>query len=205
MTSKTRQKETARCFSAFFHFQVDSKFLTIAITTHRLYYVYNDQEIGTMNQKPIAPPSEPTPSTMANIIPLDSPLRTTSIHPLLPDIRVPGPKEPQDESDQEAEEQNQKSLKPHHYHPMTCAPIPLEKDTEEKQQLDALRQEYQSPDDALKEQEQVAREAKRRIEAATKKREEVQRAMDKKVKERNTEMKVLSKYQEVKASDILPS
>lgn len=205
VTSKIRQNETARCSSAFFHFQIDSKFLTIAITTHRLYYIYNDQEIRTMNQQPIAPPSEPTPSTMANIIPLDSPLRTTPIHQLLPDIQVPGPKESQDKNDQEAEEHNKNPLKPHHYHPMTCAPIPLEKDTEEKQQLDALRREYQSPEDALKEQEQVAREAKRRIEAATKKREEVQRAMDKKVKERNTEMKVLSKYQEVKASDILPS
>ena len=142
---------------------------------------------------------------MANIIPLDSPLRTTPIHPLLPDIRVPGSKKPQDKDNQETKEQNEKPLKPHHHHPMTCAPIPLDNDTEEKQQLDALRREYPSPEDALKEQEQVTREAKRRIEAATKKHEEVQKAMDKKVKERNTEMKVLSKYQEVKASDILPS
>jgi hypothetical protein len=43
---------------------------------------------------------------------------------------------------------------------------------------------------------------KEKIEAAKRKREEVQKSMDKKVKERDTEMKVVSKFQETKASDI---
>lgn len=43
---------------------------------------------------------------------------------------------------------------------------------------------------------------KQRMEEATRKRNEVQKALDKKVKERDTELKVLSKYQEVKASEL---
>lgn len=70
-------------------------------------------------------------------------------------------------------------------------------------ELERLRQEYPSRAAALRAQEQAAKEAREKIETAERKREQVQKAIDKKVKEWNTELKVLSKYQEVKASDIL--
>ncbi|KAE8383630.1 hypothetical protein BDV26DRAFT_93695 [Aspergillus bertholletiae] len=137
-----------------------------------------------MNQEPLSPPSEPTPFPTVNPVPLGSPQRTTPIHPLLPEVRVPGEPFP-----------------PHKYHPVTCTQINV--DSEDiRAQLEQLRQEYTSPDAALKAQEQAAREVKQKMEDAERKREDVQKAMDKKIKERNTEMKVLSKYQEVKASDI---
>ncbi|KAE8146419.1 hypothetical protein BDV25DRAFT_143708 [Aspergillus avenaceus] len=135
-----------------------------------------------MDQAPLSPPSEPTISPTVIPVPLDSPLRTTPIHPLLPEIRVPG--EP---------------LPSHKYDPVNCTPIEYEK---ARTQLEQLRQEYPSPEEALKAQEQVAREVKQKMGDAERKREDVQKAMDKKIKERNTEMKVLSKYQEVKVSDI---
>jgi hypothetical protein len=119
---------------------------------------------------------------MTNPIPLDSPLRTTPIHPLLPEVRVPG--EP---------------LPSHRYHPVTCTPIESEAIGA---RIEQLSQEFPSREAALKAQEQAAKEVKQKLEDAERKREDVQKAMDKKIKERNTEMKVLSKYQEVKASDI---
>ncbi|RHZ58118.1 hypothetical protein CDV55_105840 [Aspergillus turcosus] len=142
-----------------------------------------------MNQQPLSPPAEPDQISTTNLpsnapVPLDSPLRTTPIHPSLPDIRVPS-----------------SPLKPHQYDPVTCTPIDLEAEPI-RSQLDHLRAEHPSSSAALKAQEQVAKEAKRKIEEAEKKREEVQKAMDKKVKERNTEMKVLSKYQKVRGLDI---
>ncbi|PWY72414.1 hypothetical protein BO70DRAFT_118530 [Aspergillus heteromorphus CBS 117.55] len=133
------------------------------------------------HQLPLSPPSEPIPSPTALPVPLDSLLRTKPIHDLLSEIRVPG------------------ELPPHKYHPVTCVPIG---EDDVRAQIDQLRQEFSSPEAALKEQEQVAKEVKQKLEDAEKKREEVQKAMDKKIKERNTEMKVLSKYQEVKASGI---
>ncbi|KAI9931876.1 hypothetical protein ASPWEDRAFT_169285 [Aspergillus wentii DTO 134E9] len=144
------------------------------------------------HQLPLSPPSEPTPapaapSTKDLPVPLDSPIRTTPIHSTLPDLRVPND-----------------PLPPHKYHPVTC--VPIDSSTPEiSTHLEQLREEYPSPEAALKAQEDVAKEVKQKMEDAEKKREEVQRAMDKKVKERNTEMKVLSKFQEVKASDIIPS
>ncbi|EYE90393.1 uncharacterized protein EURHEDRAFT_467239 [Aspergillus ruber CBS 135680] len=157
----------------------------------------------------------------ANIIPLDSPLRITPIHPLLPDIRVPGrPADTEAQSNGSSKDQPnneiEKPLQSHHYNPLTCAPFPFSNaslnqlpniETQEEKELADLREEHPTPEAALRAQEATAREAKRRIEETVKKREEVQRAMDKKVKERDTEMKVLEKYQEVKvkASDILPS
>ncbi|OOF97421.1 hypothetical protein ASPCADRAFT_206251 [Aspergillus carbonarius ITEM 5010] len=127
-------------------------------------------------QLPLSPPSEPTPSPTAKPVPLDSPVRTTPIHELLPEIRVPG--EP---------------LPPYKYHPVTCIPIDKE---EVRFQIEKLRQEFPSSEAALKAQEQAARELKQKLQDAEKKREDVQKAMDKKIKERNTEMKVLSKFQD---------
>ncbi|RAL10002.1 uncharacterized protein BO97DRAFT_407319 [Aspergillus homomorphus CBS 101889] len=133
-------------------------------------------------QLPLSPPSElALSSPTAKLVPLDAPVRTTPIHELLSSIRVPGG-----------------PLQPYQYDPVTCAPIEAD---DVRAQLEQLRQEYPSPETALKEQEQVAKEIKQKMEEAEKKREEVQKAMDKKIKERNTEMKVLSKYQKVKASD----
>lgn len=135
-----------------------------------------------MDQPPLSPPSEPTSSPPANPIALDSPLRTTPIHALLPEVRVP--REP---------------LPSYRYNPVTCAPLEGE---DVRAQIEQLRQEFTSPDEIAKVQEQVAKEVKQKMEDAERKREEVQKAMDKKIKERNTEMKVLSKYQNVKPSDI---
>ncbi|OQD75075.1 hypothetical protein PENDEC_c008G04372 [Penicillium decumbens] len=124
-----------------------------------------------------SPPSESAPA-----IPLQSSIRTNPIHPDLTEIRVPG--EP---------------LPAYFYHPVTCQPIEEQDFCDE---LKKLRQDFPSKESALRAQEQAAKEAKKILEEAEKKREQVQRAMDKKTKERDTEMKVLSKYQEVKASDI---
>jgi hypothetical protein len=113
---------------------------------------------------------------------LDSSIRTTPIHPDLAEIKVPeGP------------------LPTYHYDPVTCEPI---KFLDYQTMLKQLEQDYKSKEAALHAQEQIARQAKEKIETAQRKREDVQRAMDKKVKERDTEMKVVSKFQEVKASDI---
>ncbi|KAJ5803294.1 uncharacterized protein N7503_005744 [Penicillium pulvis] len=122
------------------------------------------------------------PSESASAVPLDSSLRTTPIHPDLPEIQVPG--EP---------------LPVYRYHPITCQPI-VEQDVQAE--LDQLRQDFPTRETALRAQEQAAKEVKRKIEEAEKKREQVQRAMDKKIKERDTELKVVSKYHHVKASDI---
>lgn len=151
------------------------------------------------------------------IVPLDAPLRTTPIHPLLPDIRVPGqnPSEPSRDS-----HDDNTVLKTYHYNPTTCLPLqihhrpssqPDSGDSEEPDDVSAelgnLRKTHPTRASALQAQTQAAHDAAQRISELTRRREEVQRAMDKKVKERNTEMKVLEKYQEVKvrASDILPS
>lgn len=131
-----------------------------------------------MDRSPLSPPSESTPSPSTKPVPLDSTIRTTPIHSLLPDVRVPS--EP---------------LPLYKYHAVTCAPIDPE---EHRAQLEELRREYPTPEAALKAQEEAAREVKQRMEEAERKREDVQKAMDKKIKERNTELKVLSKYQEVK-------
>lgn len=132
-------------------------------------------------QAPLSPPAEPN-SPQPQPVSLDSPTRTTPIHSLLPDIRVPG--EP---------------LPPHRYHPVTCIPIDA---VEVRAQLQQLRKEYPSATAALKAQEEAAKEVKQRLEDAERKRDEVQKALDKKIKERDTELKVLSKYQEVKASEL---
>lgn len=125
-------------------------------------------------------PSPPSESVSA--VPLNSSIRTTAIHPDLPEVQVPG--EP---------------LPVYRYNPITCQSID-EQDVHAE--LERLRQEFPSKETALRAQEQAAKEARRRIEEAEKKKEQVQKAIDKKIKERDTEMKVLSKYQEVKASDI---
>jgi hypothetical protein len=108
-------------------------------------------------------------------------MRTTAIHPHLPEIRVPG--EP---------------LPSYRYNPVTCLPLDP---AEIKPQLQRLRKEYPSTTAVLKAQEEAVKEIQRRMEDAERKRSEVQRALDKKIKERDTELKVLSKYQEVKASE----
>jgi hypothetical protein len=122
------------------------------------------------------------PSETVSAVPLDSPIRTTPIHPDLPEIQLPG--EP---------------LPIYQYHPVTCQPL---EEQEIRTEIEQLRQEFPTKETALRAQELAAKEAKRKIEEAEKKKEQVQKAIDKKVKERDTEMKVLSKYQEVKASEI---
>ncbi|CAI7652914.1 unnamed protein product [Penicillium pancosmium] len=122
------------------------------------------------------------PSETVSAVPLDSPIRTTPIHPDLPEVQLPG--EP---------------LPIYKYHPVTCQPL---EEQDIRTEIEQLRQEFPTKETALRAQELAAKEAKRKIEEAEKKKEQVQKAIDKKVKERDTEMKVLSKYQEVKASEI---
>lgn len=138
-----------------------------------------------MNQPPLSPPSDPdtTAITTTNpLVPLDSPLRKTPIHHLLPDIRVPDD-----------------PLPPDSYDPITCVPIDIDS---VRPQLDQLRREYPTQEAALKGQEQAAKEAKAKIELVERKRGEIREKVDKKVQERDTEMKVLEKFKEVRASDI---
>ncbi|KAL3478713.1 hypothetical protein BJX99DRAFT_256129 [Aspergillus californicus] len=135
-----------------------------------------------MDRLPLSPPSEPASSPRLAPVPLDSPTRTTAIHELLPEIRLPS--EP---------------LPIYRFHPVTCTSIEPEA---VRAQLEQMRREFPNPDAALKAQEQAAKELKQKLEDAEKKREEVQRAMDKKIKERNTELKVLSKYQDGKNSSL---
>lgn len=128
------------------------------------------------------PPTTAEVPTAPAFVPLDSSLRTAPIHPDLPEIKVPeGP------------------LPSYSYHPVSCEPINRQDYQDELRQLG---QEYKTKEAALRAQEQVAKQAKEMIEQHQRKREEIQRAMDKKIKERDTEMKVVSKFQEVKASDI---
>lgn len=132
--------------------------------------------------KPEPTPPSSTPEPASASVPLDSSIRTTPIHPDLAEIKVPeGP------------------LPRYRYDPVTCEPIKiLDYQTMVKQ----LELDYKSKEAALRAQEQTAKEVKEKIENAQRKREDVQRAMDKKIKERDTEMKVVSKFQEVKASAI---
>ena len=191
------------------------------------------------------------------IVPLDAPIRTTPIHPLLPDIRVPGqklsdPPPSTRDGDGDGDGDNHKdALKTYSYNPTTCLPLQIhhhhhhrrrrrrhhgpssqpgggddddddddddsgqdseynndeQPDDDVSAELCSLRKTHPTRDGALQAQTQAALDAAQRIADLRRRREEVQRAMDKKVKERNTEMKVLEKYQEVKvrASDILPS
>lgn len=132
-----------------------------------------------MDQPPLSPPSEPTKP-----IPLDSPIRTSALHDLLPEIRVPGA-----------------PLPTHKYHPVTCETIDVDAD-EIRSQLEQLRREYPTREAALKAQQQAAKEAREKIDQTERKREEIKEAVDNKVKERDLELKVLSKYREVKASEI---
>lgn len=125
-------------------------------------------------------PSPPSEST--SVVPLDSAIRTAPIHPDLPEISVPG--EP---------------LPTYRYHPITCQPI---EEQDVRSELESLRQEFPSCEAALSAQEQTAKEAKMKIEGIEKKREQVQKAMDKKIKERDIELKVVSKYHQAKESDI---
>lgn len=144
------------------------------------------------------------------VVPLDSAIRTTAIHPLLPDIRVPGqtPQDPAGEKQNDGDgNDNNASRKTFHYHPVTCQPLDVSNLNEEQQQeLENLRNTY-TPSAAQKAQDQTAHDAKARIESINRRRDEVQRAIDKKVKERNTEMKVLEKYQGdtgVKTKGVVP-
>ncbi|CAG8101150.1 unnamed protein product [Penicillium olsonii] len=123
-----------------------------------------------------------TGDTASASVPLDSPLRAVPIHPDLPEIKLPeGP------------------LPPHSYHPVTCEPIKAQDHSDE---LRRLEQEYTTKEAALLAQERTAQEVKEIIQTAQRKREEIQKAMDKKVKERDTEMKVVSKFQEAQATDM---
>ncbi|KAJ5361061.1 hypothetical protein N7541_001905 [Penicillium brevicompactum] len=131
--------------------------------------------------KPESSPPTLTAETSSPFVPLDSSLRATPIHPDLAEIKVPGG-----------------PLPSYNYHPVTCEPI---KPQDYPDELEQLQQEFTSKDAVLRAQERAAKEVQEIIENAQRKREDVQRAMDKKVKERDTEMKVVSKFQEAQAAD----
>lgn len=133
-----------------------------------------------------SPPSEPDgPAPSQEPVSLTSEIRTTPIHPLLPEIRVPS-------DDRRPSSQ---------YHPVTCQPLNVE---ELDDQIRQLRKMYPSKTAVLRAREDIAKEIRQRLEEAERKRSEVQKLLDKKVKEWDMEYKVLSKYQEMKASE-LPS
>jgi len=162
-----------------------AKGLFLTLLQELIYFRWTVSEflvLFKMSQLPLSPPSEPGSPRPIQPVPLTSSIRTTPIHPLLSDIRVPG--EP---------------LPSHRYHPVTCTPIDID---DVRSQLEQLRKEYPSSKAALKAQEEIAKEVRQRLDEAEKKREEVQKALDKKTQERDIELKVVSKYQKMKASEI---
>lgn len=128
---------------------------------------------STMNTLPLSPPSEPNSPQSTEPVPLDSPMRTTQIHPALPDIRVPS-----------------ESLPSHRYHPVTCAPLDV---LEVRSQIQELCKEYPTSVAARKAQEAAAMEVKQRLIDAEQKREDIQKTMKRKTEEREMERKVFSK------------
>ena len=136
-----------------------------------------------MSQLPPSPPSEPgSPprerQPIANPVPLDDPSRLTPIHELLPSIRIPSGRHP-----------------PHHYHPVTCAPLDA---VEIGGELQQLRKEYSTSIAASKAREEAAKEVKRRIEEAEAKADQIQKLMKRKTEERDTERKVFAKMKREK-------
>jgi predicted small metal-binding protein len=108
-------------------------------------------------------------------VPLNSSIRTTPIHPQLPEIRVP---------------QNN-TIPSTHYHPVTCEPLNIE---EIQPQLQHLRKEHPSITAMRKVQEDAVKEIKQKLKEKDKKRDEVQKKLDTKAKEWDMEYRVISKY-----------
>ena len=108
-------------------------------------------------------------------VPLDSPIRTTPIHPQLPEILVP--------------ENN--TIPSTHYHPVTCEPLNIE---EIQPQLQHLRKEHPSITAMRKAREDAVKEIRQKLEVKGKKRDEVQKKLDTKAKEWDMEYRVISKY-----------
>lgn len=135
-------------------------------------------------QLPPSPPPEPNSPPQTNkendVVPLDSSTRTTPIHNLLPNIRVPS-----------------ESLPTHRYHPVTCNPLDV---VELRTDLQQLRKEYSTSVAALKAQEEAAREVKKRIEEAEEKTDRIQKLMKRKTEERDTERRVFLKIKRGKES-----
>ncbi|EED20058.1 conserved hypothetical protein [Talaromyces stipitatus ATCC 10500] len=131
-----------------------------------------------------SPPSEEDnarpPSRALDPVPLTSSIRTTPIHPQLPDIRIP----------------DDAKIPSTHYHPVTCEPLNI---AEIQPQLQHLRKEYPSMTAMLKAREDAVKEIKQKLEEKDRKRDEIQKALDKKVKEWDVEYKILSKYQASKS------
>lgn len=131
-----------------------------------------------------SPPSEeenarPHSRTLDSV-PLSSSIRTSPIHPQLPEIRVP---------------QNGTILSTH-YHPVTCEPLNIE---EIQPQLQHLRKDHPSMTAMLKAQEDAVKEIRQKLEEKDRKRDSIQKALDKKAKEWDVEYKILSKYQASKS------
>lgn len=147
----------------------------IALTSKRT----SQDTTNTMSRLP-SPPSEEEnvrPRSRAlDPVPLNASIRTTPIHPQLPEIRVP---------------QNE-TIPSTHYHPVTCEPLNIE---EIQPQLQHLRREHPSITAMLKAREDAVKEIRQKLKEKDKKRDEVQKALDKKVKEWDVEYKILSKYQ----------
>lgn len=130
-----------------------------------------------MSQLPPSPPPEPRPES-PQPVPLSAPIRTTPIHGLLPDIRVPS--EP---------------LPPHRYHPVTCTPIDS---VQHKSQLQQLQKEYPTAQAAAKAQSELAKDVIQRIEESKAKTDSIQKQMKRKKEERDTERRVFSKIKKEK-------
>lgn len=131
---------------------------------------------------PSPPPDSGSPpqerQVAADPVPLSSDVRTTPIHELLPDIRVPSEPHP-----------------PHQYHPVTCEPLDA---VEIRSELQQLRKECSTSVAALKAREEASKEVKRRIKENEVKADQLQKLIRRKTEERDTERKVFAKMKKEK-------
>ena len=108
------------------------------------------------------------------VVPLDSPLRQVTIHPNLPEVKVPT-----------------SELKPHQYHPVSCEPLSPEDLQHHK--LPQLQKQYTTPEAALKAQAEAIKEVKDRMAEAEKKTKEINQQMEEMEKTREIERKIYMK------------
>ena len=143
-----------------------------------------------MTQDPPSSPSTATRKvlTQPTVVPLDSLIRQTPIHPDLQFIKVPAASPSSD------------NLKPYQYHPVTCEPLTTEdlKDQKTNMSLQQLAKHYPTPELVEKAQAEAIQEVKMRIEESEKKRKEVEREMEDQEKMREVERKVYERMKEGK-------
>lgn len=106
-------------------------------------------------------------------VPLNDPLRTTPIHPNLPDIKLPS-----------------SPHKIYQYHPVSCEP--LTSHDLHAQKLQQLRKQYPTAEEARKAQEEAATDVKKRMEETEQKRREIDAELEKLERTHKLEMRVIN-------------